>query len=51
MASQNTHGNAKTPLLRRLYVQVLIGIALGILLGHFWPTAGADMKPLGDGFI
>ncbi|MEA3098316.1 C4-dicarboxylate transporter DctA [Caballeronia mineralivorans] len=51
MASQNTRGNAKTPLLRRLYVQVLIGIALGILLGHFWPAAGADMKPLGDGFI
>ena len=34
-----------------LYVQVLIGITLGILLGHFYPSWGAAMKPLGDGFI
>ena len=32
-------------------VQVLVAIALGILLGHFYPQLGADMKPLGDGFI
>jgi Na+/H+-dicarboxylate symporter len=51
MDSQTKPRGAKKPLLRRLYVQVLIGIALGILLGHFWPSAGADMKPLGDGFI
>ena len=34
-----------------LYVQVLIGITLGILLGHFFPPWGAAMKPFGDGFI
>jgi aerobic C4-dicarboxylate transport protein len=34
-----------------LYIQVLIAIALGILLGHFLPHAGTAMKPLGDGFI
>jgi Na+/H+-dicarboxylate symporter len=51
MASDDTKGAAKKPLLHRLYVQVLIGIALGVALGHFWPTLGADMKPLGDGFI
>src|SRR6185312_10882765 len=34
-----------------LYVQVLIAIAIGIALGHFYPKAGAAMKPLGDGFI
>jgi aerobic C4-dicarboxylate transport protein len=34
-----------------LYVQVLIAIALGILLGHFFPKTGTAMKPLGDGFI
>jgi len=34
-----------------LYVQVLIGITLGILLGHFYPSWGAAMKPFGDGFI
>jgi Na+/H+-dicarboxylate symporter len=39
------------PLLKKLYVQVLIGIALGILLGEFWPKLGVDMKPLSDAFI
>jgi aerobic C4-dicarboxylate transport protein len=34
-----------------LYFQVLAGITLGVLLGHFQPDWGAAMKPLGDGFI
>jgi aerobic C4-dicarboxylate transport protein len=34
-----------------LYVQVLIAIAVGIVLGHFFPDTGKAMKPLGDGFI
>ncbi|MBX6742480.1 MAG: cation:dicarboxylase symporter family transporter [Acetobacteraceae bacterium] len=34
-----------------LYVQVLIAIVLGVLVGLFWPATGAAMKPLGDGFI
>jgi len=38
-------------LYHHLYFQVLTAIALGILLGHFYPDTGADMKPLGDGFI
>jgi aerobic C4-dicarboxylate transport protein len=37
--------------LKKLYVQVLIGIFAGILLGHFYSNLGADMKPLSDGFI
>lgn len=36
---------------RVLYVQVLIAVAIGATLGHFWPALGTDMKPLGDGFI
>ncbi len=36
---------------RTLYVQVLIGITLGISLGYFYPDIGVQMKPLGDGFI
>lgn len=36
---------------RSLYVQVLIAVTIGILLGYFYPSLGADMKPLGDGFI
>jgi aerobic C4-dicarboxylate transport protein len=38
-------------LLSSLYVQVLIGIAAGILLGFVSPSKGAAMRPLGDGFI
>src|ERR1700744_518911 len=34
-----------------LYIQVLIAIGIGIVLGHFYPDAGKAMKPLGDGFI
>jgi len=41
----------KRPLYRSLYVQVLTAVALGVALGHFYPQLGADMKPLGDGFI
>lgn len=34
-----------------LYVQVLVGLVLGIAVGHWWPSVGADLKPLGDGFV
>ncbi|MGN8109656.1 dicarboxylate/amino acid:cation symporter [Paraburkholderia sp. 22098] len=37
--------------LSKLYVQVLIGIIAGILLGHFYPDVGSQLKPLGDLFI
>jgi len=37
--------------LSKLYVQVLIAIGAGILLGHFVPELGAQAKPLGDLFI
>src|SRR5689334_21702732 len=42
---------ARRPLWRSLYVQVLIAIALGVLVGWLWPKTGASLKPLGDGFI
>lgn len=42
---------AKPALYKSLYVQVLIAIVIGVLLGHFYPESGAAMKPLGDGFI
>jgi len=38
-------------LLGTLYIQVLIGIVLGLLVGALWPETGAALKPLGDGFI
>ena len=41
----------RKPLYQSLYVQVLIAVIAGVCLGHFYPQLGADMKPLGDGFI
>src|SRR4026209_2009301 len=38
-------------LLKSLYVQVLIGIPAGVILGFVAPERGAAMRPLGDGFI
>ncbi|WP_281061202.1 dicarboxylate/amino acid:cation symporter [Sphingobium sp. Sx8-8] len=35
----------------QLYVQVLVAIMAGALLGHFWPAYGEALKPLGDAFI
>jgi aerobic C4-dicarboxylate transport protein len=37
--------------LKSIYVQVLIAIALGVLVGALWPKIGVAVKPLGDGFI
>jgi aerobic C4-dicarboxylate transport protein len=42
---------ARRPLYRSLYVQVLAAVVAGVLLGSFYPALGAEMKPLGDGFI
>ena len=36
---------------QHLYVQVLTAIVIGVLLGHFYPSLGEAMKPLGDAFI
>ena len=38
-------------LLSQLYIQLLIAIALGILVGRFFPHFAAALKPLGDIFI
>ena len=36
---------------RHLYVQVMVAIALGVAVGHFWPATGEALKPIGDAFI
>ena len=41
----------KPPLYRSLYFQVVCAVIAGVLLGYFYPALGAEMKPLGDGFI
>src|SRR3954452_11535839 len=37
--------------LKLLYVQVLIGVVLGILVGQLFPDFGASLKVLGDLFV
>jgi aerobic C4-dicarboxylate transport protein len=49
MATTNT--SASTKVHKILYVQVIIGILIGIALGFFNPHFAETMKPLGDGFI
>lgn len=49
--SQDASPPAPRPWYAHLYLQVLIAIAAGVTLGHFWPATGEAMKPIGDGFI
>jgi aerobic C4-dicarboxylate transport protein len=41
----------KRPLWTQLYLQVIVAITLGALIGHLWPSIGESLKPLGDAFI
>jgi aerobic C4-dicarboxylate transport protein len=41
----------KTPLYRKLYVQVLVAVALGAGLGYAYPDLSVHLKPYGDAFI
>ena len=54
MATQTATAELTThhrPFFKSLYFQVLTAIVLGVLLGHFYPELGEQMKPLGDAFI
>ena len=51
IAAPPVSGPRRKPLYQQLYVQVLTAIALGAVLGHFYPEFGTALKPLGDGFI
>ncbi len=42
---------SRQPWYRVLYIQVLVAVALGIIVGYFWPEFGKSLKPLGDGFV
>ncbi|MDB5098530.1 MAG: dcuC [Cyanobacteria bacterium RYN_339] len=39
------------PNTHRLYLHVIAAIALGVVVGFLFPSFGAQLKPLGDGFI
>lgn len=45
------HDGITTPIYKKLYFQVLIGVLCGVTLGYFEPVVGAALKPLGDIFI
>ena len=56
MASHQSHvdaapGKSTGSWWSHLYVQVLIGVVLGIAVGALFPDQGKMLKPLGDGFI
>jgi aerobic C4-dicarboxylate transport protein len=44
-------GSEKTPLYRKLYIQVLMAVALGALLGYAYPDLSVYLKPYGDAFV
>lgn len=46
MAAVPHHGHSG-----KLYVQVLVAIFIGVLLGFFVPDTAVALRPLGDGFI
>jgi aerobic C4-dicarboxylate transport protein len=37
--------------LKQIWVQVLIGVVAGIVVGAIWPKFGVGLKPLGDAFV
>ena len=41
----------RRPFYRDLTFQVVVGMALGVLVGVLWPDVGTQLKPLGDIFI
>jgi aerobic C4-dicarboxylate transport protein len=43
--------SGKTPLYRKLYVQVLIAVALGAIIGYADPDLSLSLKPYGDAFV
>lgn len=48
---QNAGRRPKMAWYRQLWLQVLIAIVAGAIVGHLWPAAGDSLKPLGDGLV
>src|SRR5262245_33651305 len=42
---------ARKPWYHILYLQVLLAVAVGVVVGYFYPGAGAALKPLGEAFV
>src|SRR5690348_15095535 len=50
-AGPSVRSERKKPFYATLWGQVLIGVAIGVVLGYVRPHTAVAMKPLGDGFI
>jgi aerobic C4-dicarboxylate transport protein len=51
MIPQGSRPAKRQPWYSILYIQVLIAILIGVIVGHFFPDTGKALKPLGDAFI
>jgi aerobic C4-dicarboxylate transport protein len=51
MTNRQTLTVSPRPFYLQLWFLVLVAMAIGIALGHFYPDAGVRMEPLGDAFI
>ncbi|MDL9948670.1 C4-dicarboxylate transporter DctA [Gordonia sp. ABSL11-1] len=43
--------STKTPWYKSMFTWLLVAIVAGIVIGALWPSLGADLKPIADGFI
>jgi aerobic C4-dicarboxylate transport protein len=43
--------STRKPWYTLLYVQVIVAMLIGIVIGHFYPDTGVSLRPLGNGFI
>ena len=54
-AAPNEQASGQTgrrkPLYKQIYFWVLVGIVLGILIGHFFPAVGVALEPVGTSFV
>ena len=51
LATDAAAGVGRKRLHAQLYIQVLVAIMIGCIVGHFWPAYGEALRPLGDAFI
>src|SRR5215207_3365615 len=50
-SNTNEQTTRRKPIYKQIYFWVLVGIVLGILVGHFFPKTGQALEPIGESFI